>query len=334
MEQKRLSVAINGYGRIGRHLLRMLWGVPNICITHINEVKGLPSTAALLTKYDSVYGTWDHEVTATDGNIVVDGSEVILYTSVADPSAIAWNVDIVLECTGKLKKASEMEVFLKMGARKVIVSRPVEGILNVVFGINQALYTPEMKVITAASCTTNCLAPVVKVLTDNFKIKHGVVTTIHEATNTQTVCDVVLSDPRRSRSCLGSLIPTTSGSAKAIGMIFPELQGKLTSLAVRVALQTASLVDCVFELEDPATAEEVNSAFRKAAEGPLKPYLGFSELPLVSADYVKEPRSAVVDGLCTMVVDGRCLKVMAWYDNEYGYSLRMAELVQYVADRM
>jgi glyceraldehyde 3-phosphate dehydrogenase len=247
----------------------------------------------------------------------------------------AWNVDVLLECTGKWKTAEEMATFLERGARKVVVSRPVDGVLNVVMGVNDSKYDPRRDdILTAASCTTNCLAPVVQVVKERFGIRHGVITTIHNVTNTQTVHDKPMDDLRRARSCLNALVPSSTGSAKAIALIFPELKGKLNGIAVRVAVLNASITDCVFEVERPVTRDEVNQAFRDAAAGTLRGIVGVEDRPLVSVDYKGEPRSAVIDAESTMVVDGTCVKVLAWYDNEFGYSLRMAELARLVAAKL
>jgi glyceraldehyde 3-phosphate dehydrogenase len=279
---------------------------------------------------DSVYGQWLHDVEAREDHILVDGRKVT-FSAVATQDH-AWDADILLECTGKWKTEAEMNTFLAHGAKRVVVSRPVDGVLNVVMGVNHGLYDPSMhRVVTAASCTTNCLAPVVKVIKESFGIKHGAITTIHNVTNTQTVHDKPMDDLRRARSCLNALVPSTTGSAKAIAMIFPELKGKLNGLAVRVAVLNASITDCVFEVERPVSKEEVNAALHAAGQGSLRGILRVEERPLVSVDYKGESHSAVIDALSTMVVDGTCIKILAWYDNEYGYALRMAELVRFVA---
>jgi len=269
-------------------------------------------------------------------------SEAVSYTRQSDPTAVPWEeagVEMVLECSGKFKTPETLQPYFdQVGLKRVVVACPVKGeiagaeALNVVFGINHQLYDPEQhRLLTAASCTTNCLAPVVKVVHEGFGIKHGSITTLHDVTNTQVVVDGFKSDLRRARSCMQSLIPTTTGSAKAIGMIFPELQGKLNGHAVRVPLLNASLTDAVFELSREVTVEEVNSAFEVAANGTLRGILGYETRPLVSVDYVNDDRSAIVDAASTMVVNGTQLKVYAWYDNEWGYSSRMADLVSHVA---
>ncbi|MBM5825681.1 MAG: ArsJ-associated glyceraldehyde-3-phosphate dehydrogenase [Cyanobacteria bacterium M_surface_10_m2_119] len=336
-----MRVGINGFGRIGRLVFRALWGRPSIELVHINDRAGDAVTAAHLLEFDSVHGRWPHAVTASATAIQVD-SQAIGYTQASDPAAVPWRqagVELVLECSGKIKTPEALEpTIAELGVERVIVACPVKGavageeVLNIVYGINHGLYDPARhRVITAASCTTNCLAPVVKVVHESFGIRHGSITTLHDVTNTQVVIDSFKSDLRRSRSCLQSLIPTTTGSAKAIGLIFPELLGKLNGHAVRVPLLNASLTDAVFELERSVTVEEVNGAFTAAAQGPLKGILGIETRPLVSVDYVNDSRSSIIDALSTMVTGGTQLKVYAWYDNEWGYSSRMADLACHVA---
>ncbi len=259
------------------------------------------------------------------------------YSRAADPGAVPWGeagVDIVLECSGKFRTAEALEPYFEQGVRKVVVAAPVkEGALNVVVGVNDDRYEPDRHdILTAASCTTNCLAPVVKVIHEGIGIRHGAITTLHDLTNTQTIVDAPHKDLRRARAASLSLIPTTTGSATAIGLIFPELQGRLNGLAVRVPLLNASLTDCVFEVERPTDAEEVNGLLEAAAAGPLAGILGYEERPLVSVDYRDDPRSGVVDALSTMVVDETQVKVLAWYDNEWGYANRLVELARTVAD--
>lgn len=265
----------------------------------------------------------------------VDGKPVH-FSSTADPESIPWAVDIVLECTGKLKSKEDMEVFLLHGAKKVVVSRPVESVLNVVVGVNDDKYdTAQDHIVTAASCTTNCLAPIVAVMREAFLIKHAVITTVHNVTNTQVVCDLPMSDLRRARSCLHSLVPTTTGSAKAIGLIFPDLKGKINGLAIRVPILNASITDVVFELAEAATREQINDALKRASEsGRLVGILGYEERPLVSVDFKGDARSAIIDASSTLVVDGTSVKILAWYDNEWGYSNRMAELTTQIIERL
>ncbi|MGB7085993.1 MAG: ArsJ-associated glyceraldehyde-3-phosphate dehydrogenase [Phormidesmis sp.] len=329
-------VAINGFGRIGRLVLRAAWDWPELEFVHVNEVKGGTAAAAHLLKFDSVHGRWQPEVEAAGENRFFIDQQPLSFSSYKAPAEVAWgdlDIDVVLECSGKFRTPALLETYFKQGVKKVIVAAPVkQGALNIVMGINDHLYNPdEHHLLTAASCTTNCLAPVVKVMHEGLGIRHGVITTIHDITNTQTIVDAPHKDLRRARANSLSLIPTTTGSATAIAAIFPELSGKLNGLAVRVPLLNASLTDCVFEVNEPTTAEAVNGLFKAAAAGDLKGILGYEERPLVSIDYKDDPRSSIVDALSTMVVDGTQVKVLAWYDNEWGYSCRMAELAKKVA---
>ena len=336
-----MRVGINGFGRIGRLVFRALWGRPGIELVHVNDAAGDAQTAAHLLAFDSVHGRWQQAVQGNTRGFFV-GSQPVSYSQEKAPTAVPWRetgVELVLECSGKIKTPETLQPYIdSVGLQRVVVACPVNGeiagaeALNIVFGINHHLYDPSRhRLITAASCTTNCLAPVVKVVHESFGIRHGSITTLHDVTNTQVVVDAFKSDLRRSRSCLQSLIPTTTGSAKAIGLIFPELQGKLNGHAVRVPLLNASLTDAVFELERSVTVEEVNGAFEAAANGPLQGILGYESRPLVSVDYLNDSRSSIIDALSTMVVNGTQLKVYAWYDNEWGYSSRMADLVCHVA---
>jgi len=336
-----MKIGINGFGRIGRLVFRALWGRPGIELVHVNDPAGDAHAAAHLLAFDSVHGRWHQAVQATTGGFSV-ATTALSYSQEKDPTAVPWrqaDVEMVLECSGKFKTPQTLQPYFdQVGLKHVVVACPVKGeiagaeALNIVFGINHHLYDPSVhRLTTAASCTTNCLAPVVKVVHESFGIEHGSITTLHNVTNTQVVVDAFKSDLRRARSCSQSLIPTTTGSAKAIGMIFPELQGKLNGHAVRVPLLNASLTDAVFELKRSVTVEEVNRAFEEAANGPLRDILGYEIRPLVSVDYVNDFRSAIVDGLSTMVVNGTQLKVYAWYDNEWGYSSRMADLVSHIA---
>ena len=336
-----MKIGINGFGRIGRLVFRALWGRPGIELVHVNDPAGDAFASAHLLAFDSVHGRWHQAVQATTGGFSV-ATTPLSYSQEKDPTAVPWRqagVEMVLECSGKFKTPETLQPYFdQVGLKHVVVACPVKGeiagaeALNIVYGINHHLYDPNLhRLTTAASCTTNCLAPVVKVVHESFGIEHGSITTLHDVTNTQVVVDAFKSDLRRARSCSQSLIPTTTGSAKAIGMIFPELQGKLNGHAVRVPLLNASLTDAVFELKRSVTVEEVNRAFEEAAHGPLRDILGYETRPLVSVDYVNDSRSAIVDGLSTMVVNGTQLKVYAWYDNEWGYSSRMADLVCHVA---
>jgi len=329
-------VAINGFGRIGRLDFRAIWGRPTLEVVHVNDVAGDAGAAAHLLNFDSVHGRWGTEAEGREGRLVAGGRE-IGYSMEPEPGAVPWGdhgAEIVLECTGRFRTVESLAPYFEQGARKVVVAAPVrdDRALNVVVGVNDRLYDPEVHdIVTAASCTTNCLAPVVKVVHETVGIERGSVTTLHDLTNTQAVVDAFHRDPRRARASGTSLIPTTTGSATAIGMIFPELEGRLDGLAVRVPLLNASLTDCVFELARPATVEELNGALRRAAEGELAGILGYEERPLVSVDYRGDPRSGVVDGLSTMVTGGTQAKLLAWYDNEWGYANRMVELAEIVA---
>jgi glyceraldehyde 3-phosphate dehydrogenase len=330
-----IRLGINGFGRMGRLAFRAAWDRADMAVVHINEIKGGPAAAAHLLEFDSVHGRWSKAMKASADELAVEGRS-IKFTSASKPSEVDWegsHVDIVLECSGKLLTLEALQPFFERGVRKVIVAAPVkQGALNIVMGVNDALYSPtEHHIVTAASCTTNCLAPVVKVIHEGIGIRHGVITTIHDVTNTQTIVDSAHKDLRRARSALMSLIPTTTGSATAIGLIYPELQGKLNGVAIRVPLLNASLTDCVFEVERATNVAEVNRLFQHAAETTLRGILAYEERPLVSIDFLNDPHSAIIDAPSTMVVDGTQVKVLAWYDNEWGYVNRMVELAQKVA---
>ncbi|GAA5507430.1 ArsJ-associated glyceraldehyde-3-phosphate dehydrogenase [Novipirellula caenicola] len=333
-----VRVGINGFGRMGRLGFRAAWDWPDFEIVHVNEVKGGTKAAAHLLEFDTVHGRWQKEIESTDDAIVVEGKRVS-FSSHSTPAEVPWRdlgVDIVVESSGKFRTPETLNPYFEQGVKKVVVAAPVkEGALNVVMGCNDDLYDPDQHhLLTAASCTTNCLAPVVKVVHEQFGIKHGVITTLHDVTNTQVIVDTPHADLRRARSALNSLVPTTTGSAKAITMIYPELEGKLNGLAVRVPLLNASLTDCVFELQRPATADEINDRLKDASQGSLKGILGFETKPLVSADYVNDIRSGIVDGPSTMMIDETMVKILVWYDNEVGYANRMMELVKKVACRL
>lgn len=331
-----VNVAINGFGRMGRLVLRVAWSWPELTFTHVNEIKGGTAAAAHLLKFDSIHGRWGPEVSPDgDNHFRIDGQS-LTFTDHASPDDVPWDdldIDIVLECSGQFRTPELLDGYFKRGVKKVIVAAPVkQDALNIVMGINDSLYDPQTHhLMTAASCTTNCLAPVVKVIKEGLGIRHGVITTIHDITNTQTIVDAPHKDLRRARANSLSLIPTTTGSATAISMIYPDLKGKLNGLAVRVPMLNASLTDCVFEVERSTTVEEVNQLLKTAANGELAGILGYEERPLVSIDYKDDPRSAIVDALSTLVVDGTQVKVLAWYDNEWGYVNRMAELTRKVA---
>jgi glyceraldehyde 3-phosphate dehydrogenase len=328
-------IGINGFGRIGRLALRAAWGWPEITFAHVNELKADAATSAHLLAFDSVHGRWPQALHGEGNTLTIQDTD-ITYSSYAEPGAVPWrehDVDIVLECSGKFRTPETLAGYFQHGVRKVIVAAPVKnGALNVVVGVNDHLYEPDIHhLLTAASCTTNCLAPVVKVIHTAIGIRHGAITTIHDMTNTQTVVDAPHKDLRRARASSLSLIPTTTGSATAIGLIFPELLGKLDGVAVRVPMLNASLTDCVFEVARPTTIEEVNHLLKTAADGSLKGILGYEERPLVSIDYKDDPRSAIVDAPSTMVTDGTQVKILAWYDNEWGYANRLVELARKVA---
>lgn len=327
-----VRIGINGFGRIGRLTMRALQDSPGVDVVHVNEVKGGVEVAAHLFEFDTVHGRYRGSVATTDGSLIVDGCNVG-FSEHAKPADIPWGdlgVDVVIESSGKFKTSADIEPHLDNGAKKVVVACPVksEGVLNIVMGCNDHLYDHAVhRIVTAASCTTNCLAPVVKVLHEKIGIERGAITTVHDVTNTQVIVDAPHKDLRRARSALNSLVPTSTGSATAITMIYPELKGKLNGVAVRVPLLNASLTDCVFTMNREVTVEEVNGLLEEAANGELRGILGFESRPLVSADYVNDPRSGIVDGPSTMVIDGRMVKVLVWYDNEFGYAHRMAELV-------
>ncbi len=333
-----IKVGINGFGRMGRLSFRAAFDWPGFEFVQINDVAGDAATLAHLITFDSVHGRWDHEASSditNDGSYMTVNGQRIRCTQNKAIADTDWSgCDIVIEASGKMNSKALLQAYLDQGVKRVVVTAPVkeDGVLNIVMGVNEHLYDKaKYPIVTAASCTTNCLAPVVKVIHEKLGIKHGSMTTIHSITNTQTILDAPHKDLRRSRSCGASLIPTTTGSATAITHIFPELKGKLNGHAVRVPLSNASLTDCVFEVERPTTAEEVNAFFKEASENELKDILGYEERPLVSIDYKTDPRSTIIDALSTMVVNGTQLKIYAWYDNEWGYANRAAELMRMVA---
>jgi glyceraldehyde 3-phosphate dehydrogenase len=331
-----IKIGINGFGRIGRLALRAGWENPDLEFVHINEIKGGVTTSAHLLEFDSVHGRWHKPIRAEKDRFFVE-DKALTFSEHSTPQEVPWGdygVDLVIESSGKFRTPETLKPYFTKGVKKVVVAAPVkEEALNVVVGVNDHLYDPEKHhILTAASCTTNCLAPVVKVIQEGIGIKHGVITTIHDVTNTQIVVDAPHKDLRRARSCLQSLIPTTTGSATAIALIYPELKGKLNGLAVRVPMLNASLTDCVFEVNRKTTVEEVNGLLKEASEkAPLKGILGYEELPLVSIDYKDDSRSSIIDAPSTMVIDETQVKILAWYDNEWGYSMRLAELVGKVA---
>ena len=333
-------IALNGFGRIGKLLLRALADDPaRGQIVLLNDPAGTPEQHALLMEFDSVHGRWRGEIAHDSESLTVHGQRmrVTAEKRIEDLPLAAMGVDLVLDCTGVFKTAGKLAPYYAAGVKKVVVSAPAKdgGALNLVYGVNHHLYDPaQHHLITAASCTTNCLAPVVKVLHENLGIKHGSITTIHDITNTQTIVDRPAKDMRRARSALMNLIPTTTGSATAITLIYPELKGRLNGHAVRVPLLNASITDAVFEMARATTVEEVNGLFKSASEGALQGILGYEERPLVSCDYRGDPRSAIIDAPSTMVVNGTQVKVYAWYDNEWGYACRMADIARMVAGAM
>ena len=328
-----IKIGINGFGRIGRLALRASWDWPEFEFVRINDPAGDAATHAHLINFDSVHGRWHHEA-GSDGDCVVIGGKRIQDTNNKAIADTDWSdCDLVIEASGKMKTVAVLQAYLDQGVKRVVVCAPVKekGALNVVMGVNQQLFNPaEHRIVTAASCTTNCLAPVVKVIHENLGIRHGSITTIHDLTNTQSILDTPHKDLRRARASGMSLIPTTTGSATAIAEIFPELRGKLNGHAVRVPLANASLTDCVFEVERATTVEEVNQLLKAAADSQLKGILGYEERPLVSIDYRTDPRSSIIDALSTMVINGTQVKLYAWYDNEWGYANRTVELAKLV----
>ena len=329
-------IALNGLGRIGKLVLRdLIDSGAGGEIVLLNDPVGDAEQHALLMEFDSVHGRWPTPVAAAGDALVLDGRHVRLSheRSIEALPLADLGVDLVVDCAGVFKSAAKLSPYFAAGVAKVVVSAPVKdgGALNLVYGINHALYDGSQRLVTAASCTTNCLAPVVKVIHEAIGIRHGSITTIHDVTNTQTIVDRPAKDMRRARAALTNLIPTTTGSATAITLIYPELAGRLNGHAVRVPLLNASLTDAVFEVARPTTAEEVNALFRAAAEGPLAGILGFETRLLVSSDFTNDRRSAIVDGPSTLVVNGTQVKIYAWYDNEWGYACRLADIVRLVA---
>jgi glyceraldehyde 3-phosphate dehydrogenase len=331
-----VKIGINGFGRIGRLVYRAAYENKNVEIVAINDLADAKTNAHLL-KYDSVHGTFPGNVEMKDGNIVVDG-KVVKVLSERDPQAIPWRemgVDIVVESTGVFTAADKASSHLTAGAKKVIITAPAKGdAFTVVMGVNEGSYDPaKHHVVSNASCTTNCLAPVAKVLNDNFKIIKGLMTTVHAYTNDQHTLDLMHKDLRRARAAALSIIPTTTGAARAVAKVLPELEGKLNGFAMRVPTPNVSVVDLVVNVEKSTSVEEVNAAFKKAAEGELKGVLEYTEEPLVSKDFNGNPHSAIVDALSTMVMDGNMVKAIAWYDNEWAYSTRVVDLALFMAKK-
>lgn len=330
------TYALNGLGRIGKLALKPLLE-RGAKIAWINDAVGDPAMHAHLFEFDTVHGRWQAGFAHDADSITIDGVR-LPFVGTKDLSALPMDgVDVVIDCTGVFKSEAKIAPYFQMGAKKVIVSAPVKDgpTVNIVYGVNDDIYDADKHdIVTAASCTTNCLAPVVKVLHEAIGISHGSITTIHNVTNTQTIVDRPAKDLRRARSALNSLIPTTTGSATAITLIYPELKGRLNGHAVRVPLLNGSLTDCVFEMNRATSVEEVNALFKAAAEGPLKDILGYEERPLVSTDYTNDTRSSIIDALSTMVVNGTQVKVYAWYDNEMGYAHRLVDVALMVGGRL
>lgn len=330
---QKIKVGINGFGRIGRLALRASFDWPEFEFVQINDPAGDAATFAHLLNFDSVHGRWLNQGEAQGNTVMIKGQRIAVTHNKAIADTDWSGCDVVIECSGKMKSSAQLQGYLDQGVKRVVVSAPVKeaGVLNVVMGVNHQLFDAAVhKIVTAASCTTNCLAPVVKVIHEKLGIKHGSITTIHDLTNTQSILDTPHKDLRRARACGSSLIPTTTGSATAITEIFPELKGRLNGHAVRVPLANASLTDCVFEVKRATTAEEVNALLKAASEQELKDILGYEERPLVSVDYKTDPRSSIIDALSTMVINGTQVKIYAWYDNEWGYANRTVELAKLV----
>ncbi|MDC2887926.1 ArsJ-associated glyceraldehyde-3-phosphate dehydrogenase [Psychrosphaera sp. 1_MG-2023] len=328
-----IKIGINGFGRMGRLSMRAAYDWDDIEIVHINDPAGDPATLAHLMTFDSVHGKWHYDVSHNNNELIINGKSITCTHNKAIKETDWSKCDVVIEASGKMKTKALLNDYLEQGVKRVVVTAPVkeDGVLNVVMGVNDHLFNKDLHpIVTAASCTTNCLAPVVKVIHETLGIKHGSMTTIHDITNTQTIIDAPHKDLRRARACGSSLIPTTTGSATAITHIFPELLGKLNGHAIRVPLTNASITDCVFELERETNIEEVNALLQQASQGQLQGILGYEERPLVSIDYKTDPRSGIIDALSTMVINKTQLKLYVWYDNEWGYANRTAELARLV----
>jgi glyceraldehyde 3-phosphate dehydrogenase len=335
-----VRVGINGFGRIGKLALQLGWSSKQLEFVHINEISGDAACHAHLLQFDSVHGRWgeDKTISSTDTQINIDQHSVGFsrHTNAEQVNWADYNIDLLLECSGQFKTAEQLQTYFEQGIKKIVVSAPCpEPALNIVYGVNHDRYdSTQHHTVTAASCTTNCLAPIVQVMHESLGIRHGSMTTIHNITNTQTIVDKGHKDLRRARASSQSLIPTTTGSAKAIIKIFPELAGKLNGSAVRVPLLNGSLTDFVFESNQATDAEQVNALFKAASETVLKDILGYETRPLVSADYTNDPRSAIIDAPSTMVINGTQVKILAWYDNEWGYVNRMIDIANMIARAM
>jgi len=331
-----VKIGINGFGRIGRLVMRAALNKEGVEVVAINDLTDAKTNAHLF-KYDSIHGIYPGEVAAKDGQIVVNG-QVVKVLAERDPAKLPWGdlgVDVVVESTGFFTEADKAKAHLTAGAKKVIISAPAKGEdITIVMGVNDALYDPaKHHIISNASCTTNCLAPVAKILDEKFGIVKGLMTTVHSYTNDQRILDQAHSDLRRARAGAESIIPTTTGAAKAVALVLPQLKGKLNGFAMRVPTPNVSVVDLVVEVKNSTSVEEVNAALKEAAEGGLQGILEYTELPLVSKDFNGNPRSSIVDALCTMVIEGNMVKVISWYDNEWGYSNRVVDLASYMAEK-
>lgn len=325
-----VKVAINGFGRIGRNVFRIAVTRPDIDVVAINDMFS-PEQLAILLKYDSIYGRYDGTINTTQNGMSVDGSNIQILKE-KDPSKLPWRdlgVDLVIESTGVFRKKDQIAMHLTAGAKKAILTVPAKDEIDrtIVLGVNDEMLRPEDKIVSNASCTTNCLAPITKVLHDNFKIVRGLMTTVHAYTNDQRILDLAHSDPRRARAAAMNIIPTTTGAAKAIGKVIPELKGRLDGMAMRIPVPIGSIVDLVAEVERDATGEEVNTAMQKAASGSMKGILEYCTDPIVSSDVIRNPHSSIFDSLSTMVIDGHLVKLVSWYDNEWGYSNRVVDLI-------
>lgn len=334
-----IKVGINGFGRIGRNAFKIAQERLNkdVEIVAINDLTDTKTLAHLL-KYDSLFGQFEGTVDTTEDSLIVNGKKIRVFAE-RDPKNLPWKalgVDIVIESTGLFKDREKAMAHINAGAKKVIISAPAKNEdITIVMGVNEEKYDPKKhNIISNASCTTNCLAPFAKVLDENFGIEKGLMTTVHSYTNDQKILDLPHKDLRRARAAAQSIIPTTTGAAKAVALVLPQLKGRLNGLAMRVPTPTVSVTDLVCEVRKETTVEEVNNAFKKAAEGPMKGILGITEEPLVSIDFKKDSRSSIVDGLSTMVIGGNMVKVLSWYDNEWAYSTRIVDLVNYVAERL
>ncbi|GIW23049.1 MAG: glyceraldehyde-3-phosphate dehydrogenase [Candidatus Sericytochromatia bacterium] len=331
-----VKVAINGFGRIGRQVLRRALQ-EGVNVVAINDLTN-PSTLAHLFKYDSIHGKFNGTLEVQDNYLIVDSNKILI-TAEKDPSKLPWkenNIDLVVESTGIFTNAEKAKAHLEAGAKKVIISAPATNEdITIVLGVNDEMYDNEKHhIVSNASCTTNCLAPVVKVLHDNFGVINGLMTTVHSYTNDQNILDLPHKDLRRARAAAMSIIPTTTGAAKAVSLVMPEMKGKLTGFALRVPTPDVSIVDFVANLEKEVTVEEVNKALKEAAEGKMKGILAYSDEPLVSTDYIGNSNSSIVDSSLTMVIDKKLVKVIAWYDNEWGYSCRIVDLIKFMSSKM